>query len=285
MKARGIISGVILLILLMAVVSLGLKLYQDEEEKSRLKHFGADLTGSISASNPIDTQHLLSQLHGNRAEIKVQKQDALVKVCSDVALNTNPVLHKMQITTVRKLLDLGADPNQPDESGIYALNGAIRSSFTISNAVPKLPKPEIVEYLLQNHADPTLQTSAVKPMNEARDSSNISAMKLLLKYGAQIGIGKASDGQPYLVFAAEKGDLELVKMLLTQGAKVNQEGAQHETALQSAVASDRLEVVELLVRNSANINHKDLAKKSILQLAKLTNDKILTQFLVEHGAK
>jgi len=79
----------------------------------------------------------------------------------------------------------------------------------------------------------------------------------LLSDGSHANL-RDEDGQTLLHFAADAGDLQMVKLLLQAQAEVNAASADGQTALHCACASDQLEVCKLLKANGADSLLKDV---------------------------
>src|SRR4030066_185376 len=88
-------------------------------------------------------------------------------------------------------------------------------------------------------------------------AGDIEIVKLLLEEGADIK--DVGNGTPALVFASltgDKGDIEKVKLLLEKGADVNVKSPGGVTALMCA--SGNTEIVKLLLEKGADVNAKTI---------------------------
>ncbi|OOQ88199.1 hypothetical protein PEBR_14255 [Penicillium brasilianum] len=110
-----------------------------------------------------------------------------------------------------------------------------------------------------------LETSALSdkvntemlPLQLAVNSGNINIVKLLLQKGARINqIEAGVGGKTALQIAAKNGNMELLTLLLTSEADVNHPPATHmgATALQFAAIEGRLEIVCHLLDHGADVN-------------------------------
>jgi ankyrin repeat protein len=116
-------------------------------------------------------------------------------------------------------------------------------------------------------------------------AGNLSQVKLLIAQGANIN-------QPYcgswpaLHAAATSGKNETIQYLLAQGAKIDIGGKFNETALMCAVGGGHLETVKLLVANGANINaYDEMVFDTPLKIAKKKGYGEIGQYLEARGAK
>ena len=94
-------------------------------------------------------------------------------------------------------------------------------------------------------------TEVQKDLNvQAADKSkaDVKSIRHLLKQGANVNI-KTKDGFTPLCIAANKGDKEIVKLLLANGADVNTKDKY--TPLHRSAYKGHKEIVKLLIRRSA----------------------------------
>lgn len=82
---------------------------------------------------------------------------------------------------------------------------------------------------------------------------NTNIVTLSLDIHAPYLNAKDKSGQSPLVVAADKGNLELSKLLLERGAFVNVANAKGETALMMAAAKGHVKVVQLLLARKASV--------------------------------
>ena len=82
---------------------------------------------------------------------------------------------------------------------------------------------------------------------------------------------------PELVYWASLGDAEQVEQLLLDGADPNQSDDDGYSALQAAAENDHLDVVKLLVSKGARIDHR--AQYTALELAEMAGNAQVIAFL------
>ncbi|OJJ19531.1 hypothetical protein BKI52_22250 [marine bacterium AO1-C] len=120
-----------------------------------------------------------------------------------------------------------------------------------------------------------------KPLIKAVKNNDLVTLEsMLTKENANT---KDGAGSPLLIVAAEKGYLEMVKLLLAQKARINAMNAVGHTALNRAVFFGQAAVVKYLLQKGANVNQTDqrfaltplmaAARKNRLELAKLLLEK------------
>lgn len=93
-----------------------------------------------------------------------------------------------------------------------------------------------------------------------------------------------NDKNTPLHFAAQNGDLEMAKLLLTYGANPTKENKIGEIPLHFAVASGNRKIVDVLLKSQSDINKTTRAGLTPLNYAK-TNDKMMMYLLWGNGAK
>jgi len=83
------------------------------------------------------------------------------------------------------------------------------------------------------------------PMLLAIEHHDIEILNVLLAQGANVN-RKSRDGVSPLMAAAEKGQADVVQILLSRGADVNARNARGRTAVMLAKKNGRTEVLKLL---------------------------------------
>ena len=82
----------------------------------------------------------------------------------------------------------------------------------------------------------------------------------LLEYGPQYGVDantKDEDGKTVLVYSAEEGHTEIVKLLLEVGADVNAKDDSGRTALMNTAFGGHTDTVRLLIMAEADMRARD----------------------------
>lgn len=82
---------------------------------------------------------------------------------------------------------------------------------------------------------------------------------------------------PELVYWSSLGDVEQVEQLLLAGADPNQTDEEGYSALQAAAENDHLDVVKLLVSKGARIDHR--SEYTALELAEMAENKDIIAYL------
>ncbi|MBD3398136.1 hypothetical protein GF413_03640 [Candidatus Micrarchaeota archaeon] len=212
----------------------------------------------------------------------VQEAERLIEAGADVnavdGLGWTPLMNaarKGHAEMVELLLDQGADPAAKRECKHlkcptvidYALRGG--SPVIVSTLLNKgtdnhpnsgskkwkallplaigLGRMEVVKLLLSNGLD----------VNVRIGSDYMRSMMIECTAGLQVNETIGSNGMSLLMLACITGRNEIAKLLLADGADVNQRDANGCTALMRATLSGQMESVKLLLANGADANSVD----------------------------
>ncbi|XP_069670556.1 uncharacterized protein [Periplaneta americana] len=93
-----------------------------------------------------------------------------------------------------------------------------------------------------------------------------------------------SDHRTPLFWAAVKGRLETVKMLVGRGANVNADDAWKQTPLYYAISGCHVEVVQFLIQSGANVKACDKDGDSVTFTALLSGNLDILRLLIDKGA-
>lgn len=172
---------------------------------------------------------------------------------------------------VQLFVEKGAAINQKDES---PLSKASESGNL-----------EIVQYLLQTgkNSQETLN-DALWALCDARPKPDtLKIAQLLLDSGAQVNSQAGFYNTTPLHGAAQNGSLELVKLLVSKGAKVNAVDKYFSRPLAKAVQADNLEIAKFLLEHGTDktINHSDDEFQTAIFKARSAK---MAQLLIANGA-
>lgn len=122
-----------------------------------------------------------------------------------------------------------------------------------------------------------------KTLVDAVDRGDIVTVRSYLENGGTPNPKNFFESNPLFV-AADRGQEEIVELLLKKGAKVNVYSME-STPLHQAVAAKNLNIVKMLVEHGAEVNAIDKHnKKTPLDYAMFVNDSSITSYLRKHGA-
>ena len=163
---------------------------------------------------------------------------------------------------VIKLLESGVDVNVQGPNDFTALHFAAANENVTA-----------VTELLENGANIDAMT-------------NINIVTALLENGAAEVDAKDTRHRTPLSLAANKGQLDVVKILLNHGANVNVQDSWNHSPLHESASNGHLEVLKELIKNGANLELKDKhVESTALESAFLGGHIECVQELLKSGAK
>lgn len=122
------------------------------------------------------------------------------------------------------------------------------------------------------------------PLMWASEKGNLEVVKLLLNGGANVR-SKDKDGWTSFLAASQEGHIEVVKLLLEKGSNVNEKDKDNYTPLMAAACFGHEPVVKLLLEKGADINAKDNSGRTALKIASKNGHTQIVELLKAHGAK
>ena len=168
-----------------------------------------------------------------------------------------------QMETLEFLISNNADvnlKNKDGESPLHVAGGA---------------KKELIEFLISNGADLNIKDKYDRtPLDLMEKRGQFESARILRKHGCKNGsIQSAADG----------GDTEAVKDFLEGGIDVNA-NSKLGTALHRAVLRGHMDIVDLLINNGANVNLKSESGDTALHYAAKKNHIDIVEMLLKNGA-
>ncbi len=183
-------------------------------------------------------------------------------------------------TLIERLLALGADPNGPDpengalplgillchpEPDMAALDALLDASADVNGydrrpirplryAIANNTTPDIVRTLIEHGAGTTRGESGWGPIHEAAWAGKIDMIELLIRNGAPVDEFTA-DGATPVVVAAENGQTDAVQVLLDAGADPDATESGW-TALMAAARKNHVDIVQRLLDANADDTRK-----------------------------
>lgn len=159
--------------------------------------------------------------------------------------------------------------------------------------------PEMVRLLLAHGAKPAVADKrGFTALHGAIRMNDVGAVRLLLRAGADVnaantfgGLVKngpiALTGLTPLILAAPHGSVDIVRALLSAGAKVDARDGRGLTPLMAAVSSENQDpnVIKALLAAGANVNAVDTAGESVLDWALKVGNPETIRLLQRAGAK
>lgn len=179
---------------------------------------------------------------------------------------------KGYVELVELLLNHEASMDLADKSGKVALHYA-----AIFGHVP------VVEMLLVRGAKVDIpDASGATSLVWAVERGHYRVAVLLLRYHASVDTVTASGNT--LIIAVQRGDVNLVRLLLRHSITVNLGNSKKITALMLAAKRGSLEILELLLDASADVGLADDKGCTALMVAASNNHLRAVELLLEHGA-
>ncbi|HNG94299.1 MAG TPA: ankyrin repeat domain-containing protein [Acidobacteriota bacterium] len=204
---------------------------------------------------------------------------------------------------VKELLDQGAFIAARDEqTGKTALHLAVASgnvdsinhmlyayrSFTIDKASFQQMKPEDRQGWINGLKDFVLDRDGNTPLVDAIKGGKPEVLQLVLSAGFMtpdlVNLPNNSTN-PVLLETVKQGDLNMVRLLIENGANVNATDSLGVTALMHAANMDRVDIASLLIEKGANVNVKTKSGWPILAgIAEKGPSTEIVRLLLEKGA-
>ena len=237
-------------------------------------------TADINALYSESQRALLSQavIAGNKEivqQVLAKKADTNVRGKDGRTPLYLAVLHG-HIEIIHLLIDSGADIDTPETSslGETPLIHAVRSD-----------RLDIVELLLEKKAD-TQKTnnSGMTPLFIAASLNYVEIAQLLVKQDQKIDAFDQAEHQSPLSRAAQKGHLDIVRILLESNASTAFKNTKGQTPLALAAAAGRTTVVDVLLAKGAIVDAKSKSGSTALHEASLTGRLNVVTSLLEKEA-
>ena len=143
---------------------------------------------------------------------------------------------------------------------------------------------KIVELLLKLKAEVNTSTAGWRALDFAFLNDQPAIAETLLKNGAGIGVRNTIMERTSLHWAADRGFLNCVKLLVKKGADVNVANYLHVTPLHVAISKGHIKIVEILLESGANIEAVDNDEWNCLHYACRANQTEIVKLLLEKGA-
>lgn len=143
----------------------------------------------------------------------------------------------------------------------------------------------IVLLLIEHGANVNKIANNATPLWVAiQENLDQSIIEALIFAGADINFRFAGTEMSCLCKAAFDGHINLVKLLIDKGAKLELSTSKGETALHGACYRGNFEVVKLLLEANVNVNSKTNAGQTPLFFADVSKDNRIRNLLAENGA-
>ncbi|KAI0259532.1 hypothetical protein BC834DRAFT_905504 [Gloeopeniophorella convolvens] len=145
--------------------------------------------------------------------------------------------------------------------------------------------PHLAEYLAyMNQEDVNVEGGTLlTPLRGAVLGKHNDIVRVLLRRGADVN--RRYESGTMLQEVTNRGDLELVRLMLEHNADVNAEGGVHGTALESAAAGGHEKIIRAMLRHGADVNLRSEGPYgSPLQAAARNGHLEVVHLLLDRGA-
>lgn len=250
-------------------------------------------TKSLARTNQNDMVYLLT----NDKDFKLKNCDGLtnLKVIESKEFDTTFVhVENYNIPKSQKFFELVSRKNLTkaklfDKDDIDLNFIDFKSGYTPLIQAIRNKDIEMISYLLSLSSVDLNKVDNKKyffpPLSHAIQLHNIQIMQLLINNGANVNEPSANDKNPYntpIMISAWSGKLEEVKLLVENGACINQQDKGNGfTALIKAVINNKIEVVKYLLDHKADPTISSFERKTALDYAYDKNYQELISILKE----
>lgn len=146
---------------------------------------------------------------------------------------------------------------------------------------------EMVRLLIRYGADVNQKFKAKKAgiscLHIASQEGFLNIVQILVENGAGVD-EKGAGNQTALRVAARNGRTDIVKYLMEKGAEIDTRGDDQATPLEAAAGKGHMDIVEMLLAAGANINHQDKDRDTPLGEAAYNGQEAMVKYLLEKGA-
>lgn len=166
--------------------------------------------------------------------------------------------------------------------GLFDDGGAppAKADKVVSTAKKEPPKKDIFDSILSfiglGKPPPSTPREKLEAMNIKYNADNLvkyagendmEVVDLFIKTGMPANLSRITDEFTPLMAAASYNRLEMAGFLLNQGANINAQDFEGQTALMKAVKHNRPEMVELLLEKKADYNIADIRGNTAMSIA------------------
>ena len=124
-----------------------------------------------------------------------------------------------------------------------------------------------IKNAIENGADVNYTTGhGYTPLYESVGTGNKEIVSILIKAGAKIDVDGDEYNGPPLVYAASRGDVDVMKLLIEKGGDINiqhKKDRSFDTPLHAASKNEKDKAIEFLVDREADLTIKNNFKKPL----------------------
>lgn len=143
---------------------------------------------------------------------------------------------------------------------------------------------EVVKFCLESGVSAN-GYGAWNPLHTAAGHGHLEVVKLLLANGADIDrCSRGKDSGTPLYFAIAKGQKDTTRILLENGADANEKCGNVESPLLRALKNEQIEIADMLLSYGTNINDKTNGVGTALHVAIALDNLHMAKYLLSKGA-
>jgi ankyrin repeat protein len=165
------------------------------------------------------------------------------------------------------------------------VEGTLKLTYTFDAGQWQFRDIEVVSLEKMNQSYATRLTELIDfPLHFAANIGDIDQVKQALQDKVPINSPEERKQTTAVMFAAERGRLDIVELLVANGADINYANRNGLTALHAASYGNHLDVVKFLLEKGADINAIERKGKTPLYYAAITDAADTAQFLIANNA-
>jgi ankyrin repeat protein len=166
-------------------------------------------------------------------------------------------VREKKVEAVRVLLEFGADPHKKS----WDNTPFVHATYAGREIVQLITKAD-------KHKNSAVSNAAQEEMlRSASFSGNVELVRDLIQQGTNINAPELEGGWTALIYAAAKGSLDIVQILLAAGADVNAASNSGQTTLSESAYWGHLKIVNLLISAGADVNIQEIDGTTLLMKA------------------
>ena len=227
------------------------------------------------------------EIFDNLNDNNIDKLRDLLKNCDSNELKLNDNISFLsiacmneQINTVKLLIEKGCDVNEKDHLGKTMLHEMCRTG---NIEIIKLLIKNGARLNEQSNTGKTELFYGIEPIKE----NSIEIIKILLKNGANVNLKDKNEGTLIHKLAGEQNkeqeSKKLMRLLIVKGAKIDERDKYGYTPLMNiCYFHDNLEMIKLLIKNGANPEKVDKQNKKAINLACANNQTKIVNYLMRY---
>jgi len=203
--------------------------------------------------------------------------------CSNKKTEFREAVENSDAVAAKRLINEGVDINQ----SFYQKGTACHIASTAGDV-------EMLRLLIENGADVNtygdvgegVKTTPLMAIS-GKGNLNLEIAKVLIESGANVNLsGRGNEGANMTALhgASAGSTIEMVKLLIENGADIHKRGVNNFTALHFATLGGNVEIVQCLLDNGADVNAKALAGMTPLHTVAIRGTPEMVKLLVSRGA-